>query len=67
MSGYTFTYLGSQTERSAQKRTVKARVRITKDGSDLGVYAPAISSFPNFDGGVGHAVGEDRASSATST
>ncbi len=53
VSGYTFTYLGSQTERSAQKRTVKARVRITKDGSDLGVYAPAISSFPNFDGGVG--------------
>jgi cytochrome c-type biogenesis protein CcmF len=47
--GYTVTYLGSEMERSDQKTTVKANVRI--DG--LGVYAPAISTYPNFPNGIG--------------
>ncbi len=53
VSGYTFTYLGSVTHRSEQKTSVQARVRITHDGSEVGVYAPGISSFPNFNGGIG--------------
>jgi cytochrome c-type biogenesis protein CcmF len=32
---------------------VKARVRVERDGDDLGVYAPAISSYPNFGSGIG--------------
>jgi cytochrome c-type biogenesis protein CcmF len=47
--GYTVTYLGSETERSEQKTTVKANVRV--DG--LGDYAPAISTYPNFPNGIG--------------
>ena len=53
VSGYTFTYLGSVTHRSAQKTSVQARVRISHDGNELGVYTPGISSFPNFNGGIG--------------
>jgi cytochrome c-type biogenesis protein CcmF len=53
VSGYKFTYLGSVTHRSAQKTSIQARVRITHGGSDLGVYAPGISTFPNFNGGIG--------------
>jgi cytochrome c-type biogenesis protein CcmF len=47
--GYTVTYLGSETERSEQKTTVKANVRI--DG--IGEYAPAISTYKNFPNGIG--------------
>ena len=32
---------------------IEARVRITHDGNDLGVSTPGISSFPNFNGGIG--------------
>jgi cytochrome c-type biogenesis protein CcmF len=53
VAGYHVTYLGSQTVRSSQKTTVKARVRIQHGGSDLGVYAPAISTFPNTADGIG--------------
>jgi cytochrome c-type biogenesis protein CcmF len=53
VSGYKFTYLGSVTHRSAQKTVIEARVHITHDGSDLGVSTPGISSFPNFNGGIG--------------
>jgi cytochrome c-type biogenesis protein CcmF len=53
VSGYTFTYLGSVTHHSAQKTSVQARVRISQDGHEIGVYTPGISSFPNFNGGIG--------------
>jgi cytochrome c-type biogenesis protein CcmF len=46
VAGYTVTYLGSEFDRGDQKNTVKARVRIERGGDDLGVYAPAISTFP---------------------
>jgi cytochrome c-type biogenesis protein CcmF len=47
--GYTVTYLGSRLERSAQKTTVSADVRI----KGVGVYSPAISTYPNFADGIG--------------
>ncbi|HEX4777499.1 MAG TPA: heme lyase CcmF/NrfE family subunit [Acidimicrobiia bacterium] len=53
VQGYKVTYLGTRTERSAQKTTTSARVRIHKGGDDLGVYAPAVSSFPNANEGIG--------------
>jgi cytochrome c-type biogenesis protein CcmF len=51
--GYELTYLGSDVERSAQKTTVSARVRVTRGGDVLGVYEPAISTFPNARTGIG--------------
>jgi len=51
--GYTVTYLDGDTERSDQKTTVSARVRVERGGEDLGVYAPAISTFPNSTQGIG--------------
>ena len=53
VSGYTVTYLGSQTQRSAQKTSIKVLLRIHHGGSDLGVYAPAISTFPGANEGIG--------------
>ena len=53
VSGYTLTYLGSHTERSAQKATVSARVRVARGDHALGVYAPAISTYPNSSEGIG--------------
>jgi cytochrome c-type biogenesis protein CcmF len=53
VSGYTVTYLGSRTSNTAQKNTVKALVRIRHGSSDLGVYAPAISTFPGSLDGIG--------------
>jgi cytochrome c-type biogenesis protein CcmF len=53
VSGYTFTYLGRTVDASAQKTTISARVRIQQGTHSLGVYEPAISSFPNSEGGIG--------------
>jgi cytochrome c-type biogenesis protein CcmF len=53
VSGYRVTYLGRQITTSAQNTTVKARVRIQHNGDSLGVYAPAILTFPNTNGGIG--------------
>ena len=50
---YTVTYLDSSFERSDQKTTVSARVRVERGDDGLGVYAPAISSFPNSTQGIG--------------
>jgi len=50
---YTLTYLGTEVDRSAQKTTVKVLVRVERGGDDLGVYAPAISTFPNSRAGIG--------------
>jgi cytochrome c-type biogenesis protein CcmF len=53
VAGYQLTYLGSQVTVSDQKRVVKARVRIERDGDDLGVYAPAVNIFPNSTSAIG--------------
>ena len=53
VNGYTLTYLGSSTERSSQKATISARVRVEHGDRDLGVYAPAISTYPNSTEGIG--------------
>jgi cytochrome c-type biogenesis protein CcmF len=53
VSGYTVTYLGSRTTHSSQKNSVKALVRIRHGSSDLGVYAPAISTFRGANDGIG--------------
>jgi len=48
--GYTFTYLGREVSSSAQKTTIKARVKVS-DG--VGELAPAISTYPNAAEGIG--------------
>jgi cytochrome c-type biogenesis protein CcmF len=53
VAGYTVTYLGREVEADAQKRVVKARVRIEHDGDDLGVYAPAVNIFPSSTSAIG--------------
>lgn len=53
VGGYTFTYLDSEIDRSDQKTTVKANVRVADGDRELGVYAPAISTFPNVTSGIG--------------
>jgi cytochrome c-type biogenesis protein CcmF len=53
VSGYTITYLGNRTEKSPQKTSVAVLLRIHHDGSDLGTYAPAISTFPGSNEGIG--------------
>ncbi len=53
VSGYKFTYLGAKTARSGQKTTVSAGVRVQKGDRDLGVYAPAVSTYPNSTEGIG--------------
>lgn len=53
VSGYTVTYLGNQTVKTSQKTSVKVLLRIHHGGSDLGVYAPAISTFPGTNDGIG--------------
>jgi cytochrome c-type biogenesis protein CcmF len=47
--GHKVTFLDRAIEQSAQKTTIKAKVRI--DG--VGTFAPAISSYPNFADGIG--------------
>jgi cytochrome c-type biogenesis protein CcmF len=53
VAGYEITYLGSRKTTTDQKTTVEARVRLAVDGEDLGVYTPAISSFPGRTSGIG--------------
>jgi cytochrome c-type biogenesis protein CcmF len=53
VDGYTLTFLGSNTTSSAQKTTTSARVRVERGDRDLGVYAPAISTYPNSTEGIG--------------
>jgi cytochrome c-type biogenesis protein CcmF len=47
--GYEITYLGQNIQRSAQKNTIKANVRV----SGIGEMHPAISTFPNASQGIG--------------
>ncbi len=53
VAGHSITYLGSSVTESAQKNTLKARIRVRHGGDDLGVYAPAISTFPGSNQGIG--------------
>ena len=53
VAGHRFTYLGTEETETGQKRTVTAEVRIERDGRDLGVYAPALSVFPNMAQAIG--------------
>jgi cytochrome c-type biogenesis protein CcmF len=53
VSGYDFTYVRRDVTSSAQKRQVKAQIRIERDGKDLGTYAPAVSMFPGATSGIG--------------
>ncbi len=52
VAGNRITYLGSSVTQTAQKATLRSRFAI-HDGSDsLGVYAPAISTYPNVTQGI---------------
>jgi cytochrome c-type biogenesis protein CcmF len=53
VSGYTLTYLRTREARSEQKTTISADVRVRRGDHDLGVYAPAVSTFPNSTEGIG--------------
>jgi cytochrome c-type biogenesis protein CcmF len=53
VAGYRVEYLGSTTKATGQKTTVAARVELFDGSHKLGVYQPAISSYPNVDGGIG--------------
>jgi cytochrome c-type biogenesis protein CcmF len=50
---YTLTYVDRDIVQSAQKTTIKAGIRVQRNGRTLGTYAPAISTFPNANGGIG--------------
>jgi cytochrome c-type biogenesis protein CcmF len=51
--GFTVTYLRTTTDDSAQKTTISAEVNARRGSTDLGTFRPAISTFPNFSGGIG--------------
>ncbi|MCZ7534960.1 MAG: heme lyase CcmF/NrfE family subunit [Acidimicrobiia bacterium] len=53
VAGYAVTYLGRAVDADAQKTTIKADIKVERGGDDLGVYSPAISTYPNFAGGIG--------------
>jgi cytochrome c-type biogenesis protein CcmF len=53
VAGYRMTYLGREVSATDQKRVVKARVRIERDGHDLGVYAPSVNIFPGSTNAIG--------------
>jgi cytochrome c-type biogenesis protein CcmF len=52
LSGHAFTCLGLKEHRTGQKTTLQARVKVERGGRALGVYAPALSIFPNAPGGA---------------
>jgi cytochrome c-type biogenesis protein CcmF len=51
--GYTVTYLDRSISATGQKTTVEAHIGVERGGRRLGTYAPAISTFPNTNGGIG--------------
>jgi cytochrome c-type biogenesis protein CcmF len=53
LQGYHFTYLGTTKHDTGQKSTIQARVRVQRGGRTLGVYAPALSIFPNSPAAIG--------------
>jgi cytochrome c-type biogenesis protein CcmF len=50
---YTVTYVDRDISATAQKTTVTAQIKVQRNGRTLGTYAPAISTFPNANGGIG--------------
>ena len=52
VAGQRITYLGSSVTQTAQKATLRSRFAIHDGGSSLGVYAPAISTYPNVNQGI---------------
>ena len=52
LGNHRFTYLGITQRETGQKTTIQVRVRVERDGKNLGVYAPALSIFPNAPGGA---------------
>ena len=50
---YEVTYLGSRRSVSPQRTKVSARLAVRRDGRALGTYAPAVSTFPNANMGIG--------------
>ena len=53
VGGYTVRFVGAGITRSGQKTTVSARVALHHGGRSLGTYAPAVSTFPNSNVGIG--------------
>jgi cytochrome c-type biogenesis protein CcmF len=51
--GFTVTYLRTTTDVSAQKTTISAEVHAQRGSRSLGTLRPAISTYPNFSGGIG--------------
>ena len=64
IGGYRVTFLETVREVSDQKTTTKARIAVERDGRDLGVYAPSISTFSRLlivrveSGHTGHCMAE---------
>jgi cytochrome c-type biogenesis protein CcmF len=52
VQNHAFTYLGLKEYQTGQKTTLQARVKVERGGRTLGVYAPALSIFPNAPGGA---------------
>jgi cytochrome c-type biogenesis protein CcmF len=52
LQSHAFTYLGLKEHQTGQKTTLQARVKVERGGRELGVYAPALSIFPNAPGGA---------------
>jgi cytochrome c-type biogenesis protein CcmF len=52
VQSHAFTYLGLKEYQTGQKTTLQARVKVERGGRTLGVYAPALSFFPNAPGGA---------------
>jgi cytochrome c-type biogenesis protein CcmF len=53
VAGHSITYLGDRVVQSSQKTTLKVRIRVRHGSDDFGVYAPAISTFPGSNQGIG--------------
>jgi cytochrome c-type biogenesis protein CcmF len=53
VAGYRVTYLDSRRSVTGQNATYTARVRVHHGGHDLGVYEPAIKSFPGTTTAIG--------------
>jgi cytochrome c-type biogenesis protein CcmF len=51
--GFTVTYLRTTVDEGAQKTTIAAEVRARRGTKELGTFRPAISTYPNFSGGIG--------------
>ncbi|HEV7534531.1 MAG TPA: heme lyase CcmF/NrfE family subunit, partial [Acidimicrobiia bacterium] len=53
LQSHHFTYLGTARQQTGQKDKFQARIRVERGGHDLGVYAPALSIFPNSPQAIG--------------